>query len=65
MQKEQQHLGVTCEVDGKTYKGNYWIAGKILVVSTSKGGKSRQVGSFPAETLARQLLEELVKAGKA
>lgn len=56
---------VTCEIDGKMYKGNYWIAGKILTVTTGKGGKSKQVGSTPAEDLAKQLLQELVKAGKA
>jgi hypothetical protein len=56
---------VTCEIDGKTYRGNYWIAGKILVVSTGMGGKSRQVGSTPAEILAEQLLRELAKEGKA
>jgi hypothetical protein len=56
---------VTCEIDGKTYRGNYWIAGKILVVSTGMGGKSKQVGSTPAEDLAQQLLRELAKEGKA
>ena len=56
---------VTTEIDGKTYKGNYWIAGKILTVSTGMGGKSRQVGSRPAEALAKQLLQDLVKEGKA
>jgi uridine phosphorylase len=56
---------VTCEIDGKTYRGNYWIAGKILVVSTGMGGKSKQVGSTPAEILAEQLLRELAKEGKA
>jgi len=56
---------VTAEVDGKTYKGTYWVAGKILTVSTGSGGKSRQVGSTPAEDLAKQLLQELVKEGKA
>lgn len=25
---------VTCEIDGKMYRGTYWIAGKILTVST-------------------------------
>jgi hypothetical protein len=52
---------VTCEIDGKTYKGTYWIAGKILTVSTGKGGKSRQVGTTPPEDLAEQLLRELAK----
>lgn len=65
MTKEPQRHLVTCEIDGKTHKGNYWIAGKILVVSTGMGGKSKQVGSTPAEILAEQLLRDLVKEGKA
>ena len=56
---------VTCEIDGKTYKGNYWIAGKILTVSTSRGGKSRQVGTTTAENLAKELLLQLAQEGKA
>lgn len=56
---------VTCEIDGKTVKGNYWIAGKILVVSTAKGGKSTQLGSMSPETLAGQLLRKLAQEGKA
>ena len=65
MTKEPQRHLVTCEIDGKTHKGNYWIAGKILVISTAKGGKSKQIGSTPAEILAEQLLRELAKEGKA
>ena len=56
---------VTCEIDGKKYKGNYWIAGKILTLTTGKSGKSRQLGSTPAEVLAKDLLQELAKKGKA
>jgi hypothetical protein len=56
---------VTCEIDGKAYKGTYWIAGKILTVATGGGGKSKQVGTMEPEALAMQLLRELVKAGKA
>ncbi len=41
------------------------MAGKILTVSTGKGGKSKQVGSTPTETLAEQLLGALVEEGKA
>ena len=52
-------------MDGKAYKGTYWIAGKILTVSTGMGGESRQVGQTPAETLAEELLQELAKDGKA
>jgi hypothetical protein len=49
---------VTAEIDGETHKGTYWVAGKILTVSTGLGGKSRQVGATPAEALAKQLLQE-------
>ena len=56
---------ITCETDGKTHKGTYWVAGKILTVSTGLGGKSKQVGTTEPEALAKQLLLELVKAGKA
>ena len=65
MTKEPQRHRVSCEIDGKTHNGNYWIAGKILVVSTAKGGKSTQVGSMPAEALAKKLLLQLAEEGKA
>ena len=65
MEKTPPRNPVTCEVDGKTYRGTYWIAGKILTVSTGMGGKSRQVGTTPAEDLAKELLQELAKEGKA
>ena len=47
MDQTQPRHPVTCEIDGKTFKGTYWIAGKILTVSTGMGGKSRQVGTTP------------------
>ena len=50
---------VSCVVDGKEYAGTYWVAGKILVVTSGLGGKSRQVGAEQPETLARQLLGNL------
>ena len=60
-----QRLPVTCEFEGKTYRGTYWVAGKILTVSTGMGGKSRQVGSMADEALAKQLLLALAEEGKA
>ncbi len=55
---------VTCEHQGKTYKGTYWVAGKILTVATGGGGRSKQVGMMEPQELAVQLLLELVRAGK-
>ena len=65
MDNDPPRYAVTCEIDGKTYRGTYWVAGKILTVSTGKGGKSKQVGSTPTETLAEQLLGALAEEGKA
>ena len=65
MEKTPPRNPVTCEVDGKTYRGTYWIAGKILTVATGMGGKSTQVGSTSAEALAKRLLQDLAKEGKA
>lgn len=56
---------ITCEFDGETHKATYWVAGKILTVATRRGGNSKKVGTMEPEVLARQLLLELVKAGKA
>lgn len=56
---------VTCEIDGKQYRGTYWVAGKILTVSTGMGGKSTQVSAGADENLAKRLLRELALAGKA
>jgi len=36
-----------------------------MTVSTGLGGKSRQVGSVEPEALAKHLLVELARAGKA
>ena len=65
MDKEPPRFPVTCEIDGKVYHGTYWVAGKILTVSTGMGGKSKQVGTTPPEALAKLLLQELAKEGKA
>jgi len=65
MEKVVPRIPVTCEVDGKTYRGTYWVAGHILTVATGMGGKSKQVGSTVPQALAQLLLQELVKEGKA
>ena len=65
MSCRQEHQRIICEVDGQSYCGNYWIAGKILVVSTAKGGASHQLGTKHPEELAQQLLRKLAGEGKA
>jgi hypothetical protein len=63
--ERQQRSRISCEVDGNTFEGNYWVAGKILVVSTAKGGTSTQLGPWSPESLAEQLLRKLAIEGKA
>ncbi len=60
----QRHR-ITIQVDGNAIEGNYWVAGKILVVSTAKGGASHQVGTSQPQALAEKLLRKLARDGKA
>jgi len=65
MHPPPSRIPITCDFDGKTFRGTYWVAGKILTVATGMGGKSKQVGSKSAEALAAQLLQQLAQEGKA
>jgi hypothetical protein len=54
------------KIDGRTYAGTYQVDRKILTVTTSYGRKSAEIASRVAhDTLARQLLQELVQQEKA
>ena len=63
--KYPQRHPVFCDIDGINYRGTYWVAGKILTVSTGMGGKSKQVGAMKPLDLAKQLLGLMAKDGKA
>jgi hypothetical protein len=54
------------KVDGRTYSGTYNVDRKILTVTTSYGRKSAEIVPKVAhETLAHQLLQELVQQEKS
>ena len=56
---------VHVKIDGRTYNGTYVVDRKVLTVSTGFGKKAADVGQRMAhETLAHQLLEELVREEK-
>ncbi len=65
MDKTPSRYPVTCAIDGRTINGHYWVAGKILVVATAKGGGSARLGAHAPEDLARRLLVALAHQGKA
>jgi hypothetical protein len=53
-------------VDGRKYSGTYTVNRTVLTVTTSYGKKVAEVGPrVPHQTLAHQLLEELVREEKA
>jgi hypothetical protein len=54
------------KVDGRTYSGTFKVDRKILTVATSYGTKSAEISPRVAhETLAHQLLQELVQQEKS
>ena len=65
MNHDPTRHSISCEIDRKVFKGNYWIARRILVVSIGKGGKSTRFGVQVPQTLAEELLLYPVKEGKA
>jgi len=65
MDQSPPRFPVICQIDGKTDKANYWIAGKILTVATGPGGKSRQAVSDTPHAVAEGFLKQLAREGKA
>ena len=57
---------VHIKVDGRTYSGTYLVERKTLTVTTNFGKKAAPVSQqVRHDTLAHQLLQELVSAEKA
>jgi hypothetical protein len=57
---------IVIQVDGEEYDGTYEVTGGVVTVRTAYGSQSTQVvGDTPPEVLAKMLLGELVREGKA
>jgi hypothetical protein len=57
---------VHIKIDGRTYSGTFTVDRKIMTVTTSYGRKSAEIAPRMAhETLAHQLLQELVQEEKS
>ena len=57
---------ITIEREGKTCTGEFRVEKGMVEVTTETGGyKSTQLGASPADSVARLLLSELVREGKA
>jgi len=54
------------KIDGRTYTGTFTVDRKVLTVTTNYGKKAAEIGQRVAhETLAHQLLQDLVREEKA
>jgi len=66
MKKTQPpHMAVSTDINGKTYSGTYTVESKMVTVWTAMGQKTTQISGGAAQTLARLMLGELVREGKA
>jgi hypothetical protein len=56
---------VTIEFEGREVSGTYSVSRGMITVSTLYGRKSTQVGGSTSASLARIMLRELAREGKA
>jgi hypothetical protein len=56
-------VGVSVTLDGVTYRGTYYVQASMVHVQCNAGTKTTQLGGFPAQTIAKMLLSELVRSG--
>ncbi len=56
---------IAAECDGKTIKGSFRKVGNMVTVKTPHGRKTTQLGGFTPGYLAKMLLRDLARSGKA
>jgi hypothetical protein len=56
---------IFAKLDGKIVRGSYLYADGVVTVKTPEGTKTNQVGDQTPERLAKMLLRELAREGKA
>jgi len=56
---------IEIRIDGHVVRGSWAHDGSMVQVRTPCGDKTTQIGGSPPKTLARQMLRELAKEGKA
>ena len=56
---------IFAKLDGKIVRGSYLYADGVVTVKTPEGSKTDQVGGETPERLAKMLLRELAREGKA
>ncbi len=65
MARRPQPVEFSMEYQGKTYNASYYLQGGMITVQTAGGHKSTQLGGLRLKVLARMLLGQLIRTGKA
>jgi hypothetical protein len=65
MVRRPQPVEFSVEYEGKTYSVSYYCQGGMITVQTVGGQKSTQLGGMRLNVLAKMLLGELIRVGKA
>lgn len=60
-----QFVNFSIEYEGKTYNAFYYVQGAIITVQTARGQQSTQLGGLRLKVLAKMLLEQLIRTGRA
>jgi hypothetical protein len=56
---------IEIQIDGRTVKARYYVEGGVVTVTTAHGQESTQLGGSQANVVARGVLRDLAKKGKA
>ena len=62
---DRAHNTVTVTEGHIDYVAEYFVEDGMITVTAAHGHKTTQLGDTPPEVLAKMLLGELIKAGKA
>jgi len=65
MERQRQPVAFSMEYEGKTYNASYSLQGGMVTVQTAGGQKSTQLGGLRLKVLAKMLLGQLIRTGKA
>jgi hypothetical protein len=65
MRRQLQSGNFSMEYKGKTYNASYHIHEGLITVQTARGEESTQLGGLRLKVLAKMLLEQLIRTGRA
>ena len=65
MRKQLESGNFSMVYEGKTYNASYHVHEGLITVQTARGEESTQLGGLRLKVLAKMLLEQLIRTGRA